>query len=197
LILPTSMKQSVILREGNLDFPNLGSASQFEIMNYIIYTSDNGTCIIVDFKLKGIISYHMTNTFMPTITLLIITGVTLLFDQSKMEVAVGLSLTVMLVMYTMYQSITNAVTKTAYLKMLDYWLLFCLLMPFVIFMIQIYWFLKKHNKVINIFSIELTTKNNFAIKKLRTMIQIATFVLSFLFLAVYFCVAMLMFNEIF
>ena len=45
-------------------------------------------------------------------------------------------------MYTMYQSITEHVTKTAYLKMIDYWLFFCLLMPFFIFMIEIYWILQ-------------------------------------------------------
>ena len=54
----------------------------------------------------------------------------------------GLSLTIMLVMYTMYQSITEHVTKTAYLKMIDYWLFFCLLMPFFIFMIEVYWSLQ-------------------------------------------------------
>jgi hypothetical protein len=74
-------------------------------------------------------------------TLLIISMVTLKFDESKTEMSVGLSLTIMLVMYTMYQSISDSLIKTAYLKMIDYWLLFCLLMPFVIFMIEIYWML--------------------------------------------------------
>ena len=59
---------------------------------------------------------------------------------------IGLSLTIMLVMYTMYQSISESVTKTAYLKMIDYWLFFCLLMPFFIFMIEIYWTLQKKDK---------------------------------------------------
>ena len=46
-------------------------------------------------------------------------------------------------MYTMYQSIRGDMTETAYLKMLDYWLLFCLLTPFIIFMIEVFWILKK------------------------------------------------------
>ena len=58
----------------------------------------------------------------------------------------GLTLTVMLVMYTMYQSISAAMTKTAYLKMLDYWLLFCLLTPFIIFMIEVFWIMKTSAK---------------------------------------------------
>ncbi len=54
-----------------------------------------------------------------------------------------LSLTIMLVMYTMYQSINGSLTTTAYLKMIDFWLLFCLLVPFVIFLIQAFWLSQK------------------------------------------------------
>jgi len=64
------------------------------------------------------------------------------YHQPTNFMLTGLSLTIMLVMYTMYQSITEHVTKTAYLKMIDYWLFFCLLMPFLIFMIEIYWILQ-------------------------------------------------------
>ena len=84
---------------------------------------------------------------MPTSTLLIIAEITLYFDEEKTELAIGLSLTIMLVMYTMYQSISDKLIRTAYLKMIDYWLLFCLLMPFVIFMIEIYWLLMDKKKL--------------------------------------------------
>ena len=47
----------------------------------------------------------------------------------------------MLVMYTIYDSISKTLPVTAYLKMIDYWLLFCLLVPFTIFMIEIVWLL--------------------------------------------------------
>jgi Ca2+/Na+ antiporter len=44
------------------------------------------------------------------------------------------ALTTLLVMYTLFQSISNTLPKTAYLKLIDYWLLFSLILPFVIFM---------------------------------------------------------------
>ena len=69
--------------------------------------------------------------------------VTLFFQDDRQELAAGLTLTVMLVTYTMYQSISDSTAQTAYLKMLDYWLLFCLLVPFLTFMIEIYWFIKQ------------------------------------------------------
>jgi hypothetical protein len=57
-----------------------------------------------------------------------------------------LALTIMLVMYTMYQSINGSLTTTAYLKLIDYWLLFCLLVPFLIFLIQVLWLFQKTNE---------------------------------------------------
>ena len=63
-----------------------------------------------------------------------------------MELAVGFTLTIMLVMYTLYQSISESLTKTAYLKMIDYWLLFCLLLPLTIFVLEIFMILQKAQK---------------------------------------------------
>jgi hypothetical protein len=49
------------------------------------------------------------------------------------------ALTTLLVMYTLYQSISNTLPPTAYLKLIDYWLLFSLILPFVIFILHMAW----------------------------------------------------------
>ena len=82
------------------------------------------------------INYHLANTYLPTITLLAIAELTMFYEQ---DMGVSLSLTILLVMYTFYQSISDSIPKTAYLKLLDYWLIFCLLVPFLIFLVQSYW----------------------------------------------------------
>ena len=43
------------------------------------------------------------------------------------------ALTAMLVMYTLFQSVALTLPTTAYLKLLDYWLIFGLIMPFFVF----------------------------------------------------------------
>jgi hypothetical protein len=68
-------------------------------------------------------------------------------DESHFESNIMVSLTGMLVMYTLYQSISLTLPPTAYFKLLDYWLIFSLLMPFVIFMIEVFWELQLYNKV--------------------------------------------------
>jgi large-conductance mechanosensitive channel len=50
------------------------------------------------------------------------------------------------VMYTMYQGISASLPKTAYLKFIDAWVFFCLLIPFVVFLIEVYWELMRTNR---------------------------------------------------
>jgi len=87
------------------------------------------------------IYYHLSNTYLPTMSLLAIGELTMFYGH---DMGVSLSLTVLLVMYTFYQSISASIPKTAYLKLLDYWLIFCLLVPFLIFLVQSYWCLCQH-----------------------------------------------------
>jgi hypothetical protein len=68
---------------------------------------------------------------------LFIAEVTLFFNKQDLDLAIGLSLTIMLVMYTMYQSISQSLPQTAYLKFIDIWLMFCLLVPFFVFVVQV------------------------------------------------------------
>jgi hypothetical protein len=140
-ILPDELKNSLVLVPGPLKYNISEVLTQFYLRECTITAMKNQSEVHVAINLKRIFSYHLTNTYMPTSTLLIIAEITLYFDEEKTELAIGLSLTIMLVMYTMYQSISDNLLRTAYLKMIDYWLLFCLLMPFFIFMIEIYWLL--------------------------------------------------------
>ncbi len=94
------------------------------------------------------VMYHMANTYLPTISLVVIVEITLFFDATKLDISVTLSLTIMLVMYTLYQSISYTIPQTAYLKLIDYWLIFCLLTPFSIFIIETAWYLEESRKKI-------------------------------------------------
>ena len=49
----------------------------------------------------------------------------------------AVSVTVMLVMYTLYQSVSTKVTATAYIKLIDVWLIFGLILPFVVFFLLV------------------------------------------------------------
>jgi hypothetical protein len=119
---------------------------QFEVSNSTFNPKNNGTMAEVVFTFQRKLMYNLANTYLPTISLLIIVEATLFLDDSNLEIAVTLSLTTLLVVYTLYQSIALTVPKTAYLKFVDYWLIFCLLTPFFIFLIQNAWYLDHSQK---------------------------------------------------
>ena len=50
-----------------------------------------------------------------------------------------MALTTLLVMYTLFQSISNTLPQTAYLKLIDIWLIFSLILPLVIFIVHMAW----------------------------------------------------------
>ena len=66
------------------------------------------------------------------------------FDEARTQLAIGFCLTIMLVMYTMFQGATTTLPNTAYLKYIDRWMLFCLLVPFLVFLIEVSWELQKY-----------------------------------------------------
>ena len=77
-------------------------------------------------------------TFIPTIILNIIGHMSNYFKEFYFEGLMGLNVTVMLVLTTMFLSVSTNLPPTAYLKMIDCWLLFNLLKPFVDIIVQTY-----------------------------------------------------------
>ena len=75
----------------------------------------------------------MGSTYAPTILLLLIAEITLFVDESHFEATTMVSLTTMLVMYTLIQSNSVSLPNTAYLKMIDIWLMHGLIVPFCVF----------------------------------------------------------------
>jgi hypothetical protein len=77
------MIDSVVIVANSLTFNAPETLSQFNVIKKDFHATMNGSRIQVDIKLRRIISYHLTNTYMPTITLLIIAAVSLQFAYTK------------------------------------------------------------------------------------------------------------------
>ena len=83
--------------------------------------------------MKRVPMYFVATTFLPTICIMFMALITLYIDMEHFEATIMVALTAMLVMYTLFQSIALSLPTTAYLKLLDYWLIFGLIMPFFVF----------------------------------------------------------------
>ena len=128
------MAEIVHLIPGSLIVPGNVELNQFNLINKTFHKGfDN--IMMADLTFKRKVMYHLTNTYLPTISLLVLVELTLFLDESKLDIAVTLSLTVLLVIYTFYQSIAASIPKTAYI--------FVLIMPFTIFVVETIMFLDR------------------------------------------------------
>ena len=81
-------------------------------------------------KLKRKVATELLTTYLPTILLLLITFVTIFFDKDLFGDAIAVNLTIMLVMTTIFTSKIEELPPTSDMKMIDIWLIFCLVVPF-------------------------------------------------------------------
>ena len=141
LEVPMDMAELVNLIAGTMNVPENVVLNQFDLINKA-FNNGPSFSLIAEMTFQRKVMYHLTNTYLPTISLLVLVELTLFLDESRLDIAVTLSLTVLLVIYTFYQSISASIPKTAYLKLIDIWLIYILIMPFTIFVVETIMFLE-------------------------------------------------------
>ena len=128
------------LLPGNLLFSGEKELSQYYVMDYTIVIkeikSKDGVRVTVTLgrKLLG----NILTVYVPTILLNLIGHSTNYFKSFFFEAVVTVNLTCMLVLVTMFISVSSSLPKTSYIKMVDYWLIFTLLLPFVEVLLHTY-----------------------------------------------------------
>ncbi|XP_023343017.1 glutamate-gated chloride channel alpha [Eurytemora carolleeae] len=88
----------------------------------------NGTVIVVILK-RRIINEILT-TYLPSFLLIIIVYITNFFKPFFFEAVVTVNLTALLVLTTLFISVSGGLPPTAYVKMVDVWLIFAQMIPF-------------------------------------------------------------------
>ena len=105
--------------------------TMFTIINLILVKDENSNMVYMAMKLKRKIAVELFTTYLPTTLLLLITFVTILFDKGLFADAIAVNLTIMLVMTTIFTSKIQELPPTSDMKMIDVWLIFALLIPFL------------------------------------------------------------------
>ena len=114
------------------DFADLGTEDKEMTMFTIkdLHMSKRGRLVEMEIVLKRKITTELLTTFLPTFLLLIITFTSILFDKKLFGDALAVNLTIMLVMTTIFTSKIEELPSTSDTKMIDIWLIGCLLVPF-------------------------------------------------------------------
>ena len=115
-------------------FPALSTTDKdltmFTITNLTLVSEENSNMVYMALKLKRKVATELLTTYLPTILLLLITFVTIFFDKDLFGDAIAVNLTIMLVMTTIFTSKIEELPPTSDMKMIDIWLIFCLVVPF-------------------------------------------------------------------
>ena len=113
--------------------------NEYDVLKHLEYDNDTlpKTLIGVKITLCRKLSYHIVEIYIPTFALIMIAGYTLFIDFRHFEVTIMIALTSMLVLYTLYQSISQHLPHTSYMKMIDIWLFGGLIFPFIIITILV------------------------------------------------------------
>ena len=88
---------------------------------------EEGIRMVITLKRKFL--REVITTYLPTILLMITTFITTFFKPEFFEAALGVNLTTMLMMTTIFMSSLSELTDTAYPKWIDFWLIFCQIVP--------------------------------------------------------------------
>ena len=105
--------------------------TMFMITNLTLTKKETGNMVYMALKLKRKVATELLTTYLPTILLLLITFVTIFFDKDLFGDAIAVNLTIMLVMTTIFTSKIEELPPTSDMKMIDIWLIFCLVVPFL------------------------------------------------------------------
>ena len=105
---------------------NLFVITEYDMVNMSHH--EEGIMMVIKFRRK--IMSEMMTTYLPSILLMMITYATTFFKPIFFEAALSVNLTTMLVMTTIFISKMESLPPTSDIKMLDFWLIFCQIIPF-------------------------------------------------------------------
>nr|XP_053628087.1 uncharacterized protein LOC128685552 [Cherax quadricarinatus] len=86
----------------------------------------------VRIPLQRLSGYAVLNIYIPSTILLVICYITLFLRPHFLEARVMTTLTSLLVLATLFTQASATLPKTSYFKMVDVWILFCIVMSFII-----------------------------------------------------------------
>ena len=105
--------------------------TMFTITNLTLSEKQFGNMVYMALKLKRKVTTELLTTYLPTTLLLLITFVSTFFDKDLFGDVIAVNLTIMLVMTTIFTSKIEELPPTSDMKMIDIWLISCLVIPFL------------------------------------------------------------------
>ena len=122
----------------SLQYSGSQQLTQYFVKKTLIYRRESDEAIVIEVHLSRPLLGTFLTIFIPTILMIIISQATNYFSPIFFEGFVTVNLTIMLVLTTMFLSVSESLPSTSYVKMIDIWLLFNLTVPFICVLLNTY-----------------------------------------------------------
>ena len=133
--VPSDLTEFITLVPWTLNFTGERILPQFEVSEMPQFSvSKDGSLLRAVFYLKRNPTYLIQACYIPSVYIIIMSTLTLHCMERDIGIGVTLVLTSLLCLYSLFQSVLLDVTKTAYLKYIDYWNIFSLSMMFITYL---------------------------------------------------------------
>ena len=111
---------------------------------------DNGKSVDMKIVFKRCLSIEALDTFLPSLLLILLSYITSFFKLPKFfNTAITVNLSVMLTLTTLLISVLKKLPPTSYIKWIEFWLIFALMVPFsqVVLLTAIQWDLEMRKDI--------------------------------------------------
>ena len=103
----------------------------FTITNLSLVEENKTNLVYMSFKLKRRVSNELLTAYLPTSLLLLISFVSIFFERKLLGYVLAVNLAIILVKTIIFTSKMEELPTTSDTKMIDLWLIFCLVVPFL------------------------------------------------------------------
>ncbi|KAK8396900.1 hypothetical protein O3P69_005113 [Scylla paramamosain] len=139
LRLSSADNEVVEFQNASVVYRGMRNLPKFTILNEKVTLLSNTqySVIQVEFQLERRYSLLVLTIFVPTFLLIGVGYTTLYIQLPAFQVRSIMTLTTMLVMYTLFNQVSSGLPDTAYIKMLDMWFFFCIFLILSIIVLHV------------------------------------------------------------
>ena len=144
MVLPEGKGSFVKLVPDTIKMMKETELSQYFVKNWTILNDKNENksirddIVLVKITLGRKIFNQVLISFLPSSLIILVSYTTNFYKDFFFEAAVTVNLTSLLVLTTMFLSVSDSLPPTSYVKMIEIWLLFSLMIPFLEVMLHTY-----------------------------------------------------------
>lgn len=125
-------------KDALVNYTGVRELALYTIRDIVISSGSGANQVIMEFKLHRRPGVIMLSTFLPSSLLLLVSWSTLFVKLEALNVRAIMSLTTLLVLYTLFSNLSSSLPSTAEIKLIDIWFFFIISILFVNIMMNVF-----------------------------------------------------------